>query len=618
MTACEQLLYRRETARHGPFELVAASCADPAPAAGGWQLALDAWLRVGQSSARGYLAFGETATLIRWMPGEILGSAQERAHVLVAPSATLTPNLALRLPDWDWNRKATVRRGRLEQVGSDELIASATDLRASARSGPAAEQMVPLLAQILAGKAAATVPWTPRSQPEAGLWGLLEILQAIGDDRRLSFVTCGTPPYPGLAGLLLSYGQDITAEPPELMYDNAAIAIVTCYADNGAPALGRLLTEHRVLDPADREVRVRRMLELWPGSGPPERPAGESMDETTGGYLCCPVCLSRLTWSKLPLWRWDSGKDEYVQLDDQSRLTPEQRNRHQRSSAVRCPDDATVGEHYLPADYGRYGTPTILGFIGATRSGKSHLLAAMVGAIEKGGLSDYGVQLRPVDYALHQKFVVERVRPLLNEGKVLEATPEGLIGFVDAFVIGQAGGSQRAVALFDVAGGELTSVHDAKRFLELVDGLIFVVDPAQLRGELGDETFSTVLYQLQASGRLPRVSAAVVLNKADLVRFDDPITRWLRSGGGEIDADLILEESADVYAYLHSQGAQAWTRPYDECAKATLHVTSPTGGPEQDGVYPRGVTPCRVLAPLVALLAMTGVLTGPQAQRVGI
>lgn len=175
------------------------------------------------------------------------------------------------------------------------------------------------------------------------------------------------------------------------------------------------------------------------------------------------------------------------------------------------------------------------------------------------------------------------------------------------------------MALFDVAGDELTSVDNAKRFLELVDGLIFVVDPAQLRsGGPGDETFNTVLGLLQASGRPPHVSSALVLNKADLARFDDPITRWLRLDLTEIDAELILNESADVYAYLHSKGAQAWTRPYDECAKATLHVASATGGAEQDGVYPRGVTPRRVLGPLIPVLAMTGVLAGPQAQKVGI
>jgi hypothetical protein len=59
------------------------------------------------------------------------------------------------------------------------------------------------------------------------------------------------------------------------------------------------------------------------------------------------------------------------------------------------------------------------------------------------------------------------------------------------------------------------------------------------------------------------------------------------------------------------------------CNKTTLHVASPTGGAKEEGEeksrkYPRGVTPLRVLRPLVAMLAMTGVLTGPQAEMIGI
>ena len=134
---------------------------------------------------------------------------------------------------------------------------------------------------------------------------------------------------------------------------------------------------------------------------------------------------------------------------------------------------------------------------------------------------------------------------------------------------------------------------------------------------------STVLSLLESSGRLPQsVSAAIVLNKADLVRFDDPATRWLRHEKPHLDAAELLAESADVFAFLHERNAQAWTLPYSKCARATLHVVSATGGAgprgEPGGTYPRGVAPQRVLAPFAALLAMTGVLAGLQAQKVGI
>jgi hypothetical protein len=182
------------------------------------------------------------------------------------------------------------------------------------------------------------------------------------------------------------------------------------------------------------------------------------------------------------------------------------------------------------------------------------------------------------------------------------------------------------VALFDVAGGEMsreqTSMYGPKNFLQIADGYIFVVDPAQFGPGRMDNTFKTVLDLLQGVGRLPHVSAAVVISKADLRRFDDPVTRWLRAGLDDLDPDLTLQESADVFAYLDSCGAQAWTRPYALCGKATLHVASATGGPGPPAgtgeKFPRGVVPRRVLGPLVALLAMTGVLTGERAQRVGV
>jgi hypothetical protein len=348
------------------------------------------------------------------------------------------------------------------------------------------------------------------------------------------------------------------------------------------------------------------------------------------GHVSCPICLSRLNWNELPKWRFDADANAYVELQDSPQASPEQRQKQERDAAVRCPDPGnTVDEHYLPADYGRYGKPALIGFVGETRSGKSHLLAAMIGEIEGGALTIHGIKRSPVDLALHHRFLAERVWPLLDENKVLPPTDEGMVSFVDAYLMWHANGPKRAVALFDVAGGELTNVSDSKSFLDVADGLVFVIDPAQLREHgrgnrgSGDRAFQAVIDVLRKSDRLSEVSMTVVLNKADLVRFDDPITKWwLHPDATEIDAEQILRESADVYGYLQAQGAGAWVSPFDDCAKVTLHVASATGGAasrDSDAeVYPRGVSPRRVITPLVSLLAMTSVLTGEQAQKVGI
>jgi Double-GTPase 2 len=346
-----------------------------------------------------------------------------------------------------------------------------------------------------------------------------------------------------------------------------------------------------------------------------------------GALVTCPVCLSKLDWGQLELWRFDRDQNRHVRLEIPVDAGQELEARLKRGAVVRCRGDGryTKTEHYLPADYGSFGPPVILGFIGASRSGKTHLLAAMVGEIARGGLEEYGLHCHPVDPRAHTAFVAEQVRPLFSEAKVLKSTQEKVVSFADAFVLTPVhGGLGRPIALFDVAGADLLRVDETQQFLDIADGLVFTVDPTQLHAHrLGDSTFNTALDLLRPTGRLPaRISAAIVVNKADLLRFEDPIAQWLRSDSKELDAAEIIRESADVFAYLDSRGARAWTRPYGECARATLHVVSSTGGAEHreggEGSYPRGVTPCRVLRPLVALLAMTGVLTGVEAGKVGI
>jgi Double-GTPase 2 len=344
--------------------------------------------------------------------------------------------------------------------------------------------------------------------------------------------------------------------------------------------------------------------------------------------VLCPMCLSQLDRDALALWRWDSARCEYVELQIPMDATPEQRRHRERGARVLCPDPLqSLDEHYLPVDYVRHGRPVVIGFVGATSSGKTHLLSAMVGAIEAGDLTDFEITSRPLDEAWHHTFVEEKVRPLLEQGKVLPPTEGKIIAFADALLMGTKNGPHRPVAFFDVAGGELSrgsvSEQGVKTFLEIADGFIFVVDSARLDASLtGENTFNTLLSVLRSPNRLPQVSAAVVVNKADLRRFDDPVTRWLRPGLAGLDPGLIRRESADVFAYLESFKSQAWVEPYRVCGKGTLHVASATGGPAPQtsagGVYPRGVTPRRVLGPLIALLAMTGVLTDERAQQVGV
>ncbi|TDD93937.1 GTPase domain-containing protein [Actinomadura rubrisoli] len=345
-------------------------------------------------------------------------------------------------------------------------------------------------------------------------------------------------------------------------------------------------------------------------------------------WVLCPICLQRITWDDPPLYRYDAARDDYVEQPVPPDAGPEQLARLRLAARVRCPNQR--GEpHHLPASYGGSGRPLVFGLVGARGSGKTHLLTAMINAVDRGDLyRHYGLACWPLEVLLHQEYLRDNVGPLIGGACVLPPTPPGRVMFADGFMVAQEHGPPRPVALFDVAGDDLTRVADATAFLDVVDGLIFVVDPLRLDGPARrDSTFGAVLDLLRASGRLPEVSAAVVVNKADLLRFEDPVALWLRRDTATLDPEESLRESADVYAYLHSRGAHAWTRPYGECTRATLHVASATGssatqetdaGDAGDARFAQGVHPRRVLRPLVSLLAMNGALASSEAARIGI
>jgi hypothetical protein len=92
----------------------------------------------------------------------------------------------------------------------------------------------------------------------------------------------------------------------------------------------------------------------------------------------------------------------------------------------------------------------------------------------------------------------------------------------------------------------------------------------------------------------------------------------------ELNAARIRAESRDVFAYLSHAGAAAALQPFETFDRCTLHFVSASGA---DAVpvpneaprkhFPRGVRPTRVLEPLIAILAMTGMIPGHEADKVG-
>ncbi|MGW1501167.1 Crp/Fnr family transcriptional regulator [Streptomyces mirabilis] len=136
--------------------------------------------------------------------------------------------------------------------------------------------------------------------------------------------------------------------------------------------------------------------------------------------------------------------------------------------------------------------------------------------------------------------------------------------------------------------------------------------PAGSRNRDGDLAFGTVLDRLPKNGPYLDVAAAMVLGKADLLRFQPPVDRWLgRAPATSLDPEQTREESRDVYGLLRQHAGPAWLRPFDAIRRCTLHVASATGGQEDKGRYPAGAGPRRVLEPLLALLALHGMVEVP-------
>lgn len=342
--------------------------------------------------------------------------------------------------------------------------------------------------------------------------------------------------------------------------------------------------------------------------------------------VLCPICLDSYPWPHSPqLYEYRSGS--YVAVPTPpvgtARYEPVLRNAY-----VRCPHESDdVDTHYLPARYATYGPPLVIGLVGGSTSGKSHLLASMVAAIESGGLQDFGLTVKPLDFRQHATFLTESVAAL-RSGQRLARTRvvvEESVSYSDALLMASAH-STRPVAFFDVAGGDLADHSGrATQFLDAANALIFVIDPQKAlapgrQKDLTDPAISTVLGKLGGGGQYLDVPAAMVMTKADRYRFRPPVDRWLsRAPSRAVDAELIHRESRDVYGYLYQHDGMPWLKPFHQCRRCTLHFASATGcddiGTDR---YLRGFHPIRVLEPLVALLAMCDVIHGPESAKVGI
>ena len=640
-----------------------------------WQQRLTPFLQVGRGGGRGFLDFGPGCAAIRWSGDPSQPQAWQYVHAYVGEPGQLPATQVLELPALD---PAALPSGPAVAVAVSAPRPGYQSIASLARSAGATQVLTPLLAYVLwRDRRVVNMPRQESALPEAALWGLINILEIIKEPQRLSFLSYASNSLAPetLAGTFVSFQPGAPAGQPEPGFLRLASFLAGRFADS-SDALRQVVARHGIDMAADRAGSISRLLALlptaqlrrtgewWiqkpapdpasatastaagvseaagPATVPSAAPPAPSSSAPTpappapraaGDVVVCPICLGDITdWNTQSPWEWEPTLGVYRELEIPAGLTELQVAPHLRHAYVRCtarqgqPDEKP---HFLPANYGRFGRPVVLGFVGLSMAGKSHLLSAMVAGIVAGDLQKgYQVSHDPLDHARHQMFLDNHVFPLLQEDKVLPGTGEAdVLEFADAFLMNDESGQLRPVTFFDIAGGDLASLRKKKAtdFLYMADGLFFAVDPVRLEDNwVEDNTFSNVLNIIRGRPRPEPVSAAIVLTKADTLRFEEPIDRWLRYEPElePLNATQFLRESADVYGYLESRNALALAAPYDKCAKATLHVASATGSSsaQKNTVYSRGVRPRRVMRPLAAMLAMTGVLTGSEAEKVGI
>ncbi|MFI8519265.1 hypothetical protein ACIGEZ_15735 [Streptomyces sp. NPDC085481] len=380
-------------------------------------------------------------------------------------------------------------------------------------------------------------------------------------------------------------------------------------------------------DPPEQDTSPRRdRRRAWWRGPEPQPPVLQPLEPPSPPVRMCPHCLLPVHYDENLLVTIDA-KGNRIPLDLRSEHRPAHLADKLRSAYHLCPHADGDEAHELPVPYLTNGEPLSIAFVGSSAVGKTHLMAAMLGEVELGGLEPYGLKALPLNPEAHRAYLRERVQSL-QQGRQLGRTGQQTFAhFADGLLVSAPGRTPRPVVFFDLAGEDLSQDSEVARFLVGVDAFVFVVDPLRAlrmpaldpvreryglpRRDLGDEAFATVLNRLPRKNGLVTAPSAIALNKSDLLRFEPAVDRWLgRALPERYDGAVTHAESRDAYAFLSHHASQAWLRPFDDSAHCTLHFVAATGGQARGDRFPHGARPRRVLAPLLSVFAACGLLRG--------
>lgn len=350
-----------------------------------------------------------------------------------------------------------------------------------------------------------------------------------------------------------------------------------------------------------------------PARRPPVIPAVQVQRHSR--TVVCPACRETLPWDDNPqqVFEWVAEKGRYQALD-LSTVADQKRRLRLAESYVQCPHllAGQTEHHYLPATYHRNGDPITIGLVGRAFAGKTHLVVAMLADLFAGAGVSFGLtDVRAVDQHQHVRFEQQFLGPFAA-GNTLDGTvasSDGVQGYLEAIQVRTPRGP-RTISFFDIAGDEFAARRGVKdsEFLVTVNAVLYIESVDSL-DKLGNDAITGARTVLEHNTAGADVPAAIVLTKADQQRYTEPLDRWLREPPAEPPWNRAFdEETRDLYGWLdvnHATYLKALIASHERC---TLHAASATGGVPENGRFPRGVRPTRVLEPLVALLAALGVL----------
>jgi hypothetical protein len=348
----------------------------------------------------------------------------------------------------------------------------------------------------------------------------------------------------------------------------------------------------------------------------------------------CPFCADEFTWPQSSEIYYYDEEERGYRPKNISKMPAARQAQMMVNGYQKCPHpSADMAEHFLPATYAFYPDPLVVGLIGASSAGKTHLLTAMIREAYRGGLAPYGIQTSALDFRRHSTFQSLFLKPL-EGGAALSGTRNGVTEAADILLVRGPNGQARPITFFDVAGEDLESTHalnPATRFLAAANAVIFVhglEDPAAPGApEPKDSSWSFELAVERLKGvpgGTDPIPAAIAVTKSDRLRYVPPIDRWLHhSDEHGLNAARLRAESRDVYAFLYQIKAFGSLRPFSAFRRCTLHFVSASGGDAvpsggSSARFVRGIHPVNVLQPLVSILAMSGLIEGPEAERVGL